>query len=395
MAQRISVGLSGVPSTIDAFTEASAVARSGLEGPPDLCLAFVGSHHLPRLPEAITEIEARLQPGALIGCGAAGVLGPSRELEDGPGAVVWAAELPGATVETFEVEGEPGSRPDQLVGLPPAAAPADAMLLLVDPYRCAAPELLERINAERPGTPVLGGLASAIVDGAGVLLRGGAQVEAGAVGCLLDGVELLPCVSQGAAPVGPEMAITSAEGNVIRELAFKPALERLGEVIAGLDRDERREAAGGMLLGIVIDENRPEHERGDFLVRPLVGADRESGAVAVGEGVRVGQTVRLHVRDGISADADLREALALQAGAVGSRGAAGALMFNCNGRGRDMFGVADHDADAVEEVLAAPVGGFFCAGEIGPIGGRNFLHGFTATLAVFAGGASPGSGAVE
>jgi small ligand-binding sensory domain FIST len=385
MAQRISVGLSEAPSTIDAFAEASEVARSGLDGPPDLCLAFVGSHHLGRLPEALTEVEARLQPTALLGCGAAGVLGPGRELEDGPGAVVWAAQLPGATVETFEVEGEPGTEPDQLVGLPPAAAAADAALLLADPYRCAAPELLERLNSERPGTPVLGGLVSAVVDGAGVLLRDGRRVEAGAVGCLLDGVELLPCVSQGAAPVGPEMAITSAEGNVIRELAFKPALERLGEVVAGLDSDERREAAGGMLLGIVIDENRPEHERGDFLVRPLVGADRESGAVAVGEGIRVGQTVRLHVRDGISADADLREALALQAGAVGSAGAAGALMFTCNGRGRDLFGVADHDADAVEDALGAPVGGFFCAGEIGPVGGRNFLHGFTATLAVFAG----------
>ncbi len=139
-----------------------------------------------------------------------------------------------------------------------------------------------------------------------------------------------------------------------------------------------------MLIGIVIDENRPDHGRGDFLVRPIVGADRDSGAIAVGERVRVGQTVRLHVRDGVSADADLREALALQAGAMGEGGAAGALMFTCNGRGRGLFGVADHDADAVEEALAAPVGGFFCAGEIGPVGGRNFLHGFTATLAVFA-----------
>jgi small ligand-binding sensory domain FIST len=247
-------------------------------------------------------------------------------------------------------------------------------------------ELLERLNAERPGTPVLGGFASAGFDGSGVLLRDGGQADVGAVGCLLDGVELLPCVSQGAAPVGPEMAITSAEGNVIRELAFKPALERLGEVVAGLDSDERREAAGGMLLGIVIDENRPEHERGDFLVRPVVGADRDLGSVAVGETIRVGQTVRLHIRDGVSADADLREALALQAGAVGPAGAAGALMFTCNGRGRGMFGTADHDADVVEDALAAPVGGFFCAGEIGPVGGRNFLHGFTATLAVFAGG---------
>jgi small ligand-binding sensory domain FIST len=233
---------------------------------------------------------------------------------------------------------------------------------------------------------VLGGLASAAVQGAAPLLLDGrrAHEDVGAVGCVLRGVQLTPCVSQGAMPIGPEMAITSAEGNVIHELAFKPALERLGEVVSALPADERKQAAAGMLMGVVIDENQPEHERGDFLVRPIVGADRESGALAIGEAARVGQTVRLHVRDGVSADADLREALALQAGALGEAGAAGALMFTCNGRGRGMFGVADHDADAFEDTLAAPVGGFFCAGEIGPVAGRNFLHGFTATLAVFA-----------
>ena len=383
MAQRISTGISDLPNTIDAFAEAAEVARSGLDGRADLCVCFVGAHHLGELEAALLEVGTRLRPGAMIGCAAAGVLGPGRELEHGPGAVVWAAELPDAEVETFEISGEPGTGPDLLEGVPDPGAPADAVIVLADPYRFAADSLLERLNEERPGTPVLGGLASAAVDGASPLLRDGEPSAAGAVGCLLRGVELTPCVSQGATPVGPEIAITAADENVIRELAFKPAIERLGEIVAGLGPAEREAASSGLLLGIVIDENRPEHERGDFLVRPVLGADRESGAIAVGERVRVGQTVRAHVRDGSSADADLREALALQAGAVGPPGAAGALMFTCNGRGRDLFGVADHDADAVEEALGAPVGGFFCAGEIGPVGGRNFLHGFTATLAVF------------
>jgi small ligand-binding sensory domain FIST len=183
--------------------------------------------------------------------------------------------------------------------------------------------------------------------------------------------------------VGPQLTITGAEGNVIVELAGKPAMERLGEVIAALPERERELAAAGVLLGIVIDENRPSYERGDFLVRPIIGADRESGSLVTGERVRVGQTVRLHVRDAASADEDLREALRAQSQALGAHGAAGALLFTCNGRGSNMFEVPDHDAAAIEDSLGAPAGGFFCAGEIGPVGGRNFLHGFTATMAVF------------
>jgi small ligand-binding sensory domain FIST len=138
------------------------------------------------------------------------------------------------------------------------------------------------------------------------------------------------------------------------------------------------------MLGIVIDENQPDYSRGDFLIRPIIGADQDAGTIAVGEQVRIGQIVRLHVRDAEVADEDLREALASQSEALGSTPAAGALLFTCNGRGSHMFSVSDHDASALESSLGAPAGGFFCAGEIGPVGGRNFLHGFTATMAVFA-----------
>ncbi len=133
----------------------------------------------------------------------------------------------------------------------------------------------------------------------------------------------------------------------------------------------------------MIDENQPDYERGDFLVRPITGADRGPGAIAVGERVRVGQTVRVHVRDPEGADEDLRAALRMQSAALHEDGAAGALLFTCNGRGERMFGVPDHDAAALEDAFGAPTAGLFCAGEIGPVGGRNFLHGFTATIAVF------------
>jgi small ligand-binding sensory domain FIST len=180
------------------------------------------------------------------------------------------------------------------------------------------------------------------------------------------------------------MVITAGEGNVIEELASRPALERLKEAIGDLEPHERGLAARGLLIGIVIDENQPDYGRGDFLVRGLLSIDEETQSVTVGERVRVGQTVRMQVRDGPSADEDLD--LALERQLRNLRGPpAGALLFTCNGRGSHMFGAPDHDAAALERAFGgAPAAGFFCAGEIGPVGKRNFVHGFTATLAIFA-----------
>jgi small ligand-binding sensory domain FIST len=188
-------------------------------------------------------------------------------------------------------------------------------------------------------------------------------------------------VSQGCAPIGRDAVITRAEGNVIYELAGQPAVERLKEELEQLPLERQLLAARGLLAGLVIDENKPTYERGDYLMRGLLGADDESGAIAVGERVRVGQTLRFHVRDAASADDDLR--LSLADTLTGTQ-PAGALLFTCNGRGRGMFPVDDHDARLVEEALGGDaIAGFFCGGEFGPVGGQTFLHGFTATLAVF------------
>jgi small ligand-binding sensory domain FIST len=231
----------------------------------------------------------------------------------------------------------------------------------------------------------MGGIASAGGGpGLAVLMHDGRVEREGAVGVVLRGVDVRPCVSQGARPIGPEMVITAGEGNVIEELASRPALERIKEAIGELDQLERALAAQGLLLGIVIDPNQPEYERGDFLIRGLLDVDDDDGSVTVSEQVRVGQTVRLQVRDGDSADEDLREVLARQLRDL-RHPPAGALLFTCNGRGAGMFGVDDHDASALDYAFAgAPAAGFFCAGEIGPVGDRNFLHSFTATMAVFA-----------
>ncbi len=382
MSTTIAVGVSDSIDAVEAFSEAAAEARAGLGGAPcDLSLIFAGAPHLAHGEWILRAVHEALEPAHLIGCGAGGVVGPGRELEEGPGAVVWAASLPGATIATHELRLEEGTDGPGMAGLGDPRRLGDALIVLADPHSFPADHLLARLNAERPGLPVLGGLASAAAPGSAGLFRDEEVIGAGAVACSLAGVPILPCVSQGASPVGPEMTITAADGNVIHELASAPAIERLREAIGELDPGEQALAAGGLMLGLVIDENQPEYERGDFLVRPVIGADADSGSVVIGERVRVGQTVRMHVRDGASADEDLREALKPQAEALGE--VAGSLLFTCNGRGAHMFDAPDHDATTIGDVLDAPVGGFFCAGEIGPVGGRNFLHGFTATMAIF------------
>ena len=259
-------------------------------------------------------------------------------------------------------------------------------MLVPDPYSFPTDAILADLRDRAPGVPVMGGVSSArTLDGAGALFYGDEIVEDGAVGLRLVGVETLPCVSQGAAPIGPELEITAADGHVIAELEGAPALERLREVIVALDEHERSMIGGGLLVGMAVDFDHPDHRQHEFLVRSLLGADPKAGTVALGARVRPGQVIRLHARDAASADTDLREALELRREALGGRPPAGALVFTCNGRGAQMFGEPDHDAAVLERELAgAPAAGFFAAGEIGPVGGENFLHGFTATMAIFA-----------
>jgi small ligand-binding sensory domain FIST len=264
--------------------------------------------------------------------------------------------------------------------------------MFVDPYTFPAEALLTEIATRAPGLPVVGGLAAAEPP-APALFHGDAVAHVGAVGVALEDVEVHCCVSQGASPLGPEMVVTAAQDNVIYELASRPALDRLIDAIAKeLSPAEQALASQGLLVGIVIDENRPEYDRGDFLVRGLLAVDEQERSITVGERVRVGQTVRLHARDALSADEDLRVVLGQTARELHGR-AAGALLFTCNGRGSQMFGAPGHDAGALEhEIGPAPAAGFFCAGEIGPVGHRSFVHGFSTSVALFAGVGRPGRG---
>jgi small ligand-binding sensory domain FIST len=382
---RAGAGISTHPDPLVGAGEAARAAADGLEGEPaDLAVVFAAGAHLAAPEATLQGVHDELAPGALIGCGAGGVLGDGRELESGTAVAVWAASLGDGSARPFHATVTEVPEGGLLEGLPEPGADS-ALIILSDPYSFPTDAVLAGLARDAPGVPVLGGLSSArTLGGTGALFLDEAVCEEGAVGVCLDGVEMIPCVSQGAAPLGREMTITAAEGNVILELAGKPAVQTIEEVVGELPIAERALVAAGLLIGIVIDGGKPDYEQGDFLVRGVLGADSDTGAVAVGTNVSPGQVVRLHARDARSADEDLRWALGLRARASGDQRPAGALVFSCNGRGQSMFGPCDHDATMVHDVLrGAPAAGFFAAGEIGPVGGRSFLHTFTATVAVF------------
>jgi small ligand-binding sensory domain FIST len=384
MGVRIGTGLSTHEDPRVGAIEAAQAAGAGLDGAAaDLVVLFASGGHMEN-PEATLEgVHEALRPGALVGCGAGGVLGCGAEHEEGMAVAVWAASLDGGRAQTFHAMASVHEDTVTVIGMEDLAGSRGA-ILLPDPFTFPTDPLLQDLAARAPGVPVIGGLASARrPDERGVLFHGDEVVDGGTVGVRFDDVELLPCVSQGATPVGPEMTITEAEGNVISELAGQPALDRIRAVIEELDPVERTLIAGGLLVGLVVDGGRPEYGHGDFLVRQLMGADPVGGTLAVAAPVQAGQVVRLHARDAASADRDLQEQLRLRVSALGGT-PAGALAFSCNGRGRAMFGIEDHDAGALSEELAgAPSAGFFAAGEIGPVGGASFLHAFTATVALF------------
>ena len=385
MAIRIGAALSRSNDARSGAIDAAQEAAAALGGArADVAVVFACGTHL-AAPEALLEgVHEAVRPGRLIGCGASGVLGSGEEIESGTAVAVWVAALGDGAAHSFHVSarGEDGT----LTGLPDLAD-ASGAIVLPDPHTFDTRALLDAVRAQGARLPVLGGQASGrTFEGSAALFRDELVLEEGAVGLAFEGVAIQPCVSQGAAPLGPELTITRAEGRTVHELAGKPALVKLREVFDEMSEPDRRMIRSGLLLGIVIDAGKPEYEQGDFLVRGVVGADSDSGSITLGEEVHQGQVVRLHARDARSADRDLEAGLEARRAQLGERPPAGALCFSCTGRGRAMFDVADHDAALLARVLAdAPTAGFFAAGEIGPVHGQCFQHTFSASVALFAG----------
>jgi small ligand-binding sensory domain FIST len=371
-------GLSEHPVPTQAVGEAVGQVLEGLEDErPDLVLLFASPHLVGAFEDIATAVRALLEPAVLLGATAVAVIGGPREIEDRTALSIFAARLPATILTPVRLEVVPTPDGPSLVGWPDE--PDGTLLLLADPFTFPADAFLARVNEDLPGMQVVGGLASAAMNpGGNRLVIDGEITTTGAVGALINGgIEVRTVVSQGCRPVGKPYVVTKSARNFIFELGGKPALERLQETAAAASDEERELMRQGLQIGCVVDEALPQFDRGDFLVRGVVGADQRSGAIAVGDVVAVGRTVQFQVRDAGSADEDLRLLLA-------EADADAALLFTCNGRGQRLFGEADHDAGLVDKLIGPlPVAGCFCAGELGPVGSRNFLHGFTASLALF------------
>lgn len=384
---RFAAALSTVEDADTAFAEVVAQVETSLGGPPDLVVAFYTHHHGPAIDAFPRRLHDRWQPKALIGCTGESIVGNRREVETSAALAVWGARLPGVSLETMHLEFQRTPEGPAITGWPESTTadwPDHATLLVLgEPFSFPADWFLERINHDRPGTTVCGGMAGgAFGPGKNRVAVGPQSFSSGAAAVLLHGpIDVRTVVSQGCRPIGRPYVVTKAEQQMIQELAGKPPLVQLHELFKELSEADRELVSKGIHVGRVVDEYKGATGRGDFLVRNVIGADRESGGLAVADFMRRGQTVQFHVRDAAGADEDLRELLASVDTTFTPEAG---LLFTCNGRGSRLFDVPDHDAAAVNDVWPdLPLAGFFAQGELGPVGGKNFMHGFTASLALF------------
>jgi len=341
---------------------------------PDIAILFATGPTTGALEDVCDAVRSILAPTTFLACTAVSIIGNQREVENVPAISLWAGRIDDATAVRLVADRQGDGW--AISGFP-AGIERGTLVLLADPFSVPVDGLLHHLHQIAPDLVVVGGLASAsgVPMGNRVALNG-ELVANGAVGVIVPEGATRTIVSQGCRPLGDPFTVTRVQHNLIGELGGRPALERLEEIMGAADEGTRALAKQGLHIGIVVNEQAVDFGRGDFLIRAVVGVDRDTGAVAVGDHVQLGQTVQFQIRDAASADEDLSKLLE-------GKSAAGALLFTCNGRGTNMFAEADHDAALIHEALHAPLAGMFCAGEIGPVGSRNYLHGFTASIVLF------------
>ena len=371
-------------STVIAAAE-QALAECG--GQPTCGFLFLSASWLPQIHEVLDLVRLHGRIPLLVGSVGAGLIGRSQEAEGVAGLSLLLVSLPETKltpilISSEQIEESTGPGYWQMeTGIGPEEV--DSWIVLANPL---APEL-ERWLAEwsvaYPDAPSIGGLSSGDNgSGENMLLLDGKVIDAAVLALGVKGGKVRPIVSQGCKPVGEPFTITHAEDNLVYTLGSRPAYQVLSETFNGLSDEEKERARGNLFAGIAASEYVADLKRGDFLVRNLLGADPQTGAVAIGARARTGQTLQYQLRDKITAHADLVE-LAKMNGRKGGEPFA-SLVFSCNGRGHRFFGVPDHDAATLAEIFGpVPSAGFFCNGEIGPIGNASYLHGYTASIALF------------
>jgi small ligand-binding sensory domain FIST len=375
-----------------ALEEVCGAVQGPLQATPDLAIVFFSPHHAASAPTIASVLHERLSPRCLIGCVGEAIVGNEREIERSPAVSLWLARwTKRVELEPFHLALERTPDGMSLMGWPDGLMGCDpdrtAVLVLGDPFTFPADAFLEQVNEQHARVRVMGGMASGVRGpGQARLILGDRVLNQGAVGVLLQGpIRVRSIVSQGCRPVGRHMVVTRVgeQENVIAELGGKSPLVQLQELWPQLSPREQQLFQQGLHIGRVINEYQGEFQPGDFLVRNVLGLDAESGALVITDRVRVGQTVQFHVRDADSADEDLHALLQMDLSAH-ERRPAGGLLFTCNGRGTRLFAEPHHDASVIRaEAGPLPLAGFFAQGELGPVGGQNFIHGFTASVVLF------------
>lgn len=360
---------------------------------PDFALLFISSPHIfqqrGQLSQFLTRLIERLGTDTVIGCSGSGVIGDGKEYEQEAAVSLFAASVPNAKIRSFycnEIDRRRWKAAGEFAeNLPLENDEHAPVFLLSDPFTFNIEDFLLESQKAFPETKIIGGLASGPgAPGLNVLFHGPDVKNNGAVGFQVEGDFDFRCVvSQGCRPIGRPGIITKGKGNVISSIRGRSPLEELEQLITESSEDEKELIQKSLLIGRVIDEHKHEFQRGDFLVRPIMKVS-EAG-MAIGDVIKTGQTVQFHARDAATAKEDLEQMLSELRDSESFAKAQGALLFACNGRGENLFGKPHHDSQEIQRILGdLAIGGFFCGGEIGPIGHKHFLHGFTSVIGVFA-----------
>ncbi len=361
------------------------------EQKPDLIVAFVSAHHAARYDELPGLVRELFGERFLIGCSGGGVIGAGHEVEDRPGLSLTAAVLPDVNMVGFHIDNNdlpdgdaPPSAWEELAHV--AAADDPQFMILSDPFSVQGEQLLMGFDYAFPRGAKIGGLASGgRQPGSNTLYLGDRTYDFGAVGVALHGnIAVDTIVAQGCRPIGHRMQITSCEHNMLQELDGRDTFDVLRETFQQLDERDQQLAQHSLFLGVVMDEFNDDPRLGDFLIRNILGVDARRGALAVGEILKEGQTVQFHLRDAETSAHDL-DAMLTQYSADGPPASgAGALLFQCLGRGSYLYGRPDHDTDMFRDRVGdLPLAGFFCNGEIGQVSGATYLHGYTSSFGIF------------